>query len=67
MEESWELKMRLINKDKIYNELIDEIDFLRTQNYDLYCELGDRIQYIINQQSCIVVNYEDKRNMDYLE
>lgn len=58
---------KLIDKDRTYSDLIDEIDFLRTQNYDLYCELGDRIQYIINQQECIVVNYEDKWNVDYLE
>ena len=59
--------MKLIDKDKTYNDLIDEIDFLRTQDYDLYCELGDRIQYIIEQQEYIIVNFEDKWTMNYRE
>lgn len=41
---------RLIDADKVYNDLIDNIDYLRNQNYDAYSSVGDTIQFIIDQQ-----------------
>lgn len=40
--------MRLIDADKIYNNLIDNIDDLRNQDYDLYCSIGDMIQFAVD-------------------
>lgn len=42
--------MRLIDADKIYNDLIDNIDYLRNQNYGLYSSVGDTIRFVIEQQ-----------------
>lgn len=42
--------MRLIDADKVYNDLIDNIDYLRNQNYGLYSSIGDTIQFVIEQQ-----------------
>lgn len=40
--------MRLVDADKIYSCLIDGIDDLRNQDYDLYCSIGDMIQFAID-------------------
>lgn len=40
--------MRLIDADKIYSYLIDSIDDLRGQDYDLYCSIGDMIQFAVD-------------------
>lgn len=42
--------MRPIDADKVYNDLIDNIDYLRIQDYDAYSSVGDTIQFIIDQQ-----------------
>ncbi len=46
--------MKLIDADTAYNELIDSIDYLRERDYDLYCEVGDTIRYVIDNQPELV-------------
>lgn len=43
--------MKLIDAEKTYNELIDRIDWLRYQDYDMYCHIGDIIYSVIRSLS----------------
>lgn len=43
--------MRLIDVDKLQQDLIDQIDWLRKQDYELYCAIGDDITFCIYKQS----------------
>lgn len=42
--------MRLIDADKLQQDLIDQIDWLRKQDYELYCAIGDDITFCIDKQ-----------------
>lgn len=42
--------MRLIDADKLQQGLIDQIDWLRKQDYELYCAIGDDITFCIDKQ-----------------
>lgn len=42
--------MRLIDADKLQQDLIDQIDWLRKQDYELYCAIGDDITWCIDKQ-----------------
>ena len=42
--------MRLIDADKLQQDLIDQIDWLRKQDYELYCAIGDDITFCIYKQ-----------------
>lgn len=42
--------MRLIDEDKLQQDLIDQIDWLRKQDYELYCAIGDDITFCIDKQ-----------------
>ena len=41
----------LISRSETYKELISRIDWLRKQNYELYCAVGDCIQDTLEKQS----------------
>ena len=45
----------LIDANKTYLDLIDAIDWLREQDYDLYSHIGDEIRYVISHQERIEV------------
>lgn len=42
--------MRLIDADKLQQDLIDRIDWLRKQDYELYCAIGDDITFCIDKE-----------------
>ena len=42
---------RLVDAEKVCDILIDNIDWLRNQDYDLYCLIGDKIHFAIDQTS----------------
>lgn len=42
--------MRLIDADKLQKDLLDQIDWLREQDYELYCAIGDDITWCIDKQ-----------------
>ena len=41
---------RLIDADKLYESLIENINWLREQDYETYCAVGDAIRFVIDQQ-----------------
>lgn len=41
---------RLIDADKLYESLIENISFLKEQDYETYCAVGDTIRFVIDQQ-----------------
>lgn len=43
--------MRLIDADKLQQDLIDQIDWIRKQDYELYCAIGDDITWCIDKQT----------------
>lgn len=42
--------MRLIDADRLQQDLINQIDWLRKQDYELYCAIGDDITWCIDKQ-----------------
>lgn len=60
--------MRLIDADKLQQDLIDQIDWLRKQDYELYCAIGDDITFCIDKQPTaydvdeVVKNLEELRD-----
>lgn len=40
---------RLIDADKLYEFLIENISFLKEQDYETYCAVGDTIRFVIDQ------------------
>lgn len=41
--------MRLIDADRLQQDLINQIDWLRKQDYELYCAIGDDITWCIDK------------------
>lgn len=41
---------RLINADKLYESLIENISWLKEQDYETYCVVGDEIRFVTDQQ-----------------
>ena len=56
--------MRLIDADKLQQDLIDQIDWLRKQDYELYCAIGDDITWCIDKQPTA---YDVDKIVEYLE
>lgn len=56
--------MRLIDADKLQQDLIDQIDWLRKQDYELYCAIGDDITWCIDKQPTA---YDVDKVIEYLE
>lgn len=56
--------MRLIDADKLQQDLIDQIDWLRKQDYELYCAIGDDITWCIDKQPTA---YEEDKVLKQLE
>ena len=46
--------MRLIDANNTYKELIDNIDWLREQDYETYSTIGDDIRTILDKQPMIL-------------
>lgn len=43
--------MKLIDADKLYDDLIDYLDdWLKSRDYDMYCCVGDTIREVIDGQ-----------------
>lgn len=42
---------RLIEAETLYESLIKSIDWLKEQDYETYCAVGDTIRFMIDQQS----------------
>ena len=42
--------MRLIDADRLQQDLINQIDWLRKQDYEIYCAIGDDITWCIDKQ-----------------
>lgn len=55
---------RLIDADKIYESLIERIDWLRKQDYETYCAVGDTIRFVTDQQPTA---YDQNKVMEQLE
>lgn len=56
--------MRLIEADKLQKDLLDQIDWLREQDYELYCAIGDDITWCIDKQPTA---YDVDKVVEYLE
>jgi hypothetical protein len=41
---------RLIDTDKLYESLIENISWLKEQDYETYCAVGDTIRFVTDQQ-----------------
>lgn len=41
---------RLIDADKLYESLIENISWLKEQDYETYCAVGDTIRFVTDQQ-----------------
>lgn len=55
---------RLINADKLYESLIENISWLKEQDYETYCAVGDEIRFVTDQQS---ISYDPNKVVTQLE
>lgn len=55
---------RLINADKLYESLIENISWLKEQDYETYCAVGDEIRFVTDQQPTA---YDQNKVMEQLE
>lgn len=55
---------RLIDADKRYESLIENISWLKEQDYETYCAVGDAIMFVTDQQPTA---YDPNKVIEQLE
>ena len=55
---------RLIDADKLYESLIEDISWLKEQDYETYCAVGDTIRFVTDQQPTA---YDQNKVVEQLE
>lgn len=55
---------RLIDADKQYESLIENISWLKEQDYETYCAVGDAIMFVTDQQPTA---YDPNKVIEQLE
>lgn len=55
---------RLIDSDKLYESLIENISWLKEQDYEMYCAVGDAIRFVTDQQPTA---YDPNKVVEQLE